>query len=168
MAGGVASVVAGTMALFAPVLATATIATFIAILLLAVGFVNLLAPIFAPDGMKLDSFLIGIVQVLLAAVMAFYPFQSIGSMTLLIASVFMVEGILRIGFAIAARKLPGWGWALFSGISTVVLSGVILAGLPEAALWVIGLLVGVNMLTNGGARIGLAFEGRRLAKAESE
>ena len=168
MAGGVVSVAAGALALFAPVLATATVAIFIATLLLVVGCMNLTAPIFAPDGMKLDSFLIGIVQVLLAAVMAFYPFQSVLSMTILVAAVFMVEGVVRIGLSIAAREVPGWGWSLFSGICTVVLSGLIIAGLPAAALWVIGMLVGVNMITNGGARIGLAVEGRKLAKAESE
>ena len=168
MAGGVASVVAGVLALLAPVLATAAVATFIPVLLLVVGCVNLMAPMFAPDGMKLDSFLIGVVQVLLAAVMAFYPFASVLSMTILIASVFMVEGIVRIGLAIAAREVPGWGWTLASGICTVALSGLIIAGLPGAALWVIGILVGVNMITNGGARIGLAVEGRKLAKAETQ
>ena len=81
LAGGIASVVTGILAIMAPVLATAAVAMFIAALLLVVGSINLAGLFFAPSGTKLESLLIGVVQVLLAAVMAFYPLASIVSLT---------------------------------------------------------------------------------------
>lgn len=168
LAAGIVSAIGGTLALFAPALATGTVAVFIASMLFVVGCVNLAGIFFADKGMKLDSFLVGTVQVLMAAVMAFYPFESLISLTILVASVLMVDGIARMVLAWKARQVPGWGWTMASGVATIAMCVVILAGLPEASLWVIGVLVGVNLIMNGAARIAVAIEARKVAKAMTE
>ena len=45
----------------------------------------------------------------------------------------------------------------------VILAGIILAGLPETAVWALGLLVGINMLFGGGALIAMALAARQPA-----
>ncbi len=41
------------------------------------------------------------------------------------------------------RALSGrWAWMLASGVVDLVLAGIVLAGLPADAFWVLGLLVG--------------------------
>jgi uncharacterized membrane protein HdeD (DUF308 family) len=62
------------------------------------------------------------------------------------------------------RQLTGsWVWMLLSGIIDIILAGIILLGLPETAVWALGLLVGINMLFGGAALIAMAFAARQPA-----
>jgi uncharacterized membrane protein HdeD (DUF308 family) len=62
------------------------------------------------------------------------------------------------------RQLTGsWVWMLLSGIIDIILAGIILLGLPETAVWALGLLVGINMLFGGAALIAMAFAARHPA-----
>lgn len=165
MAAGVISVLGGALALMAPVMATGVVGTFIALTLLFVGCFNLSGVFFLEKGARLESFLTGVVQVLLAAVMAFYPFESLMSLTLLIAALLMIEGVVRIGLAIWAREVPGWGWALLGGVACVATSVIVVAAMPAASFWVIGTLVGVSMLAIGIVRMSVALRMRKIANA---
>lgn len=165
--GGIVSVIAGICALIIPGFTTAWVGVVIAATLLVAGCVNICGIFYREKGMKLESFLIGLMQSLMAAVMTFYPFSSLAAMTATIGVLFLIEGAVRMGFAISTRSVKGWGWALFGGMTTATLGVLILAGLPFDAFFVIGILVGVNLISNGIARIAIAWEGRSLAKAAS-
>jgi uncharacterized membrane protein HdeD (DUF308 family) len=73
----------------------------------------------------------------------------------------MVDGISRIVFALTIRPLENWVWVLGSGVLGVVLAVVLFAGMPVTALWLIGLLLGVHLVAEGAALIGLAWTMRR-------
>jgi len=49
-----------------------------------------------------------------------------------------------------------------SGLVDLILGGIIVAGLPGAAEWAIGLLVGINMIFGGVALIAMALQARRI------
>jgi uncharacterized membrane protein HdeD (DUF308 family) len=49
---------------------------------------------------------------------------------------------------------------LASGAVDLILAGIIIAGLPGSALWVIGLLVGFDMAFAGISLIGMALAAR--------
>ena len=51
--------------------------------------------------------------------------------------------------ALRLRRAQGWGWLLFGGIATVILALLIWMQWPASALWVLGLLVGINLLFTG-------------------
>jgi uncharacterized membrane protein HdeD (DUF308 family) len=87
------------------------------------------------------------------------PELGLVSLTYLLIAFFLIEGIATIMFALDhKRALSGrWGWMLVSGIVDLFLAGVILAGLPGAAAWALGLIVGVNMLFGGASMIGMAL-----------
>lgn len=167
MAAGIVSVIAGMLAIMAPVLATAAVAMVIAVTLVVVGAFNLAGAFFAPRGLKLESFCVGVMQVLLAAVIAFYPVGSMVSLTVLLAVLLMIDGVTRIALSAGARRESGWGWIMAGGIATLACGMIILAGLPTSSLWAIGILAGVHMLTTGVARIAIASEARRIAKSEA-
>jgi hypothetical protein len=46
-----------------------------------------------------------------------------------------------------------WGFMLFSALVDIALGVIIFAGLPGSAIWVLGLLVGINLLFTGVALI---------------
>jgi len=78
-----------------------------------------------------------------------YPLVGEYSLTLLLASLFMVGGVFR---AIGASTLqfPQWGWAVFSGVVSVALGVMLLNQLPTSSLWFIGLAIGIDFIVDGG------------------
>jgi uncharacterized membrane protein HdeD (DUF308 family) len=90
------------------------------------------------------------------------PATGIITLTIFLAAFFIVQGILECGMAFRMRPQSGWGWMLFSGIIALLLGILIFAGLPGTALWAIGLLVGINLLSSGIAYLFLGmFAGRQ-------
>lgn len=83
--------------------------------------------------------------------------------TLLLASYFIVAGIFRIVAALTIR-IPGSGWALVNGLITLILGILVWSEWPASGLWIIGLFIGVNLITTGWAEIMLAFSLRRVNK----
>jgi uncharacterized membrane protein HdeD (DUF308 family) len=84
-------------------------------------------------------------------------------MTLLLASYFMVAGTFRI-FTALTVEIIGSGWMMADGIITLILGILVWAQWPIAGLWVIGLFIGINLITYGWSQMMLAFALRRLGK----
>lgn len=78
-----------------------------------------------------------------------FPRSGILSLALLVSFFFIVTGIMRIMTAWRLRPLKGWPWLLVSGIIPLVLALFILMLWPEAAGWVIGILLGIDLLFSG-------------------
>ncbi|MGD9563032.1 MAG: HdeD family acid-resistance protein [Pyrinomonadaceae bacterium] len=76
------------------------------------------------------------------------PF-TLGTLTMAVAVIFIMEGIFRIIGYFQVRMLPGSGWLIFNGIVSIVLGGMIAYEWPDSSLWAIGMLVGVNLLFGG-------------------
>jgi uncharacterized membrane protein HdeD (DUF308 family) len=82
-------------------------------------------------------------------------------MTLLLALYFMVSGIFRI-FTALTVEITGSGWMLVDGIITLIMGIVVWAQWPIAGLWIIGLFIGIYLITYGWSQTMLAFTLRRL------
>ncbi len=84
-----------------------------------------------------------------------YPLVGAESLTLVLASFFIVGGLFRaIGSGMA--KFPRWGWAVFSGVVSVVLGVMLLVQMPISGIWFIGFAIGVDLIFDGVAVIGFA------------
>ena len=57
--------------------------------------------------------------------------------------------------AFSARQANGWVVLLVSGILSLVLAFLILRGWPESSMYVVGILIGINLLFTGVAMIAL-------------
>lgn len=90
-----------------------------------------------------------------------YPVIGALTLTLLLASLFIVGGVFRIAGA-ASLRFPNWGWTAASGAVALLLGVVLLAQLPASSLWFLGLAVGIDLVFEGGGLIalGLALKGR--------
>jgi uncharacterized membrane protein HdeD (DUF308 family) len=91
------------------------------------------------------------------------PIINMVLITKLIAIFLIVSGAFRVVAALVMR-FQDWGWALLNGGITFFLGVIINRQLPEAALWVIGLFIGIEMLFNGWAWVMLALGLRAVAK----
>ena len=85
------------------------------------------------------------------------PVLSAEVATMLIALFFLVSGLFQFFGSIWVAQ-PGWGWQAADGIITLILGLLVLAQWPASGLWVIGLLVGIDLILYGGAWIALALK----------
>jgi uncharacterized membrane protein HdeD (DUF308 family) len=81
-------------------------------------------------------------------------------MTVLLIVFFMVEGISKIIFALTIRPFPHWGWVLASGLVGIVLAVYLWANMPVSAEWVLGFLLGIQLICEGAALAYLAWRVR--------
>ena len=91
----------------------------------------------------------GALYLVVGVLLVFYPIAGAQALTIFLAAFLLVEGFVRIAMAMRLRPAHGWGWLLFGGIVTVILALLIWSQWPASALWVIGLLVGINLLFTG-------------------
>lgn len=103
------------------------------------------------------NLLVGALYLFAGAWLAFFPLAGIITLTIVLAAMFIVQGILECGMALRMRPQTGWVWMLVSGLVALVLGLLIFAGLPGTALWAIGLLVGINLLSSGFAYLFLGM-----------
>jgi uncharacterized membrane protein HdeD (DUF308 family) len=77
-----------------------------------------------------------------------YPLAGAASLTLILASFFVVSGMFR-ALAAGMMKFPRWGWAVFSGVVSVALGVILLAQMPLSSIWFIGFAIGVDLICDG-------------------
>jgi UrcA family protein len=72
----------------------------------------------------------------------------------------IADGTLRVGFAMTVRPLVGWDWFIAADLGDILVGVILLIGWPETALWVTGLLLGVNLIFTGAQYVALALTSR--------
>jgi len=107
--------------------------------------------------------LVGLMYVVAGFVITEKPGASLLALTVFVAASFIVLGAFRIAASLLIR-FPQWGWSLLNGVITLLLGVMIYRHLPGDALWVIGLLVGLDLLFNGWTWIMLSIALTRLPK----
>jgi uncharacterized membrane protein HdeD (DUF308 family) len=161
---GVVLLVLGATAVVLPPLATLAVTILLGWLFLVSGIVGIVTTFWmrhAPGfWWSLVSAVLGIV---VGAMLLASPLVGAFSLTLVLITFFIIEGVASIMFAFDHRReLSGqWGWMLMSGIIDLALAIMIFAGLPSAAAWAVGLLVGINMIFGGTAMIAMALHARK-------
>jgi uncharacterized membrane protein HdeD (DUF308 family) len=157
---GIILVILGLLAVAVPMVAGLAVTILFGWLFLISGIVGLFTT-FAMRGAPgfWWSLLSGVLAVVVGGWMLVQPELGVVSLTYLLIAFFIIEGVATIMFAIEHRAaLSGrWAWMLASGIVDLFLAAVILAGLPEAVAWALGLIVGINMVFGGASMIGMAL-----------
>lgn len=162
LALGIVFVLAGLAAIAFPLLSTIATKIVLGWIFLAGGVLMILHA-FSASGWRgfLLGLLIGILYVVAGGWLAFFPFTGIITLTILLAALFLAEGVLEAIMAFRVRPHEGWVWLLLSGLVAVAVGVMIAMGLPSSATWAIGLLTGINLLMTGASFIALALAGRR-------
>ncbi len=77
------------------------------------------------------------------------PVMASSALTLLLAITLFCLGIIRIWQGARSWHYAGNGWIIFSGILSLLLGILIMSGWPLNSLWIIGLLLGIDLLFQG-------------------
>ena len=159
---GILLVLAGTVALVYPFVASLAVVVVLGMSLLISGVATIVTSFWAGKwSALLLQLLIGVFYAVLGFIIMDTPIASTVSLTLVVAAMFIVVGIMRSVAALAIR-FPQWGWALLSGALTTLVGLAIYKNLPETALWAIGTLVGIQLIFDGWFWIMLSAAIRRL------
>lgn len=81
------------------------------------------------------------------------PWAGILAITVILTIFFFLEGIALIALAFRLKGSRVWIWYLITGIVTVCLAALVWAGLPGSSFWLLGLLVGINLIFYGSALV---------------
>lgn len=162
LALGIALIVIGLAAIAFPLISTIAAKVMLGWLFL-IGGVVLIIHAFSAQGWGgvLWNLLIGILYLVAGAYLAFFPLTGLLTLAILLAILFLAEGIFEIIMAFRVRPHEGWGFLLLSGIAAIAVGLIIAWGLPGTATWALGLLVGINLLFSGWSYVFLALAGRK-------
>ena len=141
--------VCGVVAIASPFLASVYFVVFLGTVLLLSGVVTIIGSFWAGKSSAfLLQVLVGIIYTVVGIAVADAPVESTLVITLMIASFMIVLGMFRIIASLVIR-FPQWGWVLLNGVVTLVAGVLIYRHFPVSGLWVIGLVVGLELLMNG-------------------
>jgi len=147
----------GALAIVLPLAAGIGVSIFVSWLIILTGVAHLVYAFAAKDvGGFAWRLLLGIVYVAGGVYLAFHARLSLVSLTLVLAIILLVEGVMQILAYFSLRVLPGSRWILFDGIVTLLLGLMIWLSWPSGSAWAIGTLVGINFLLSGVTRLGYA------------
>ncbi|HUJ94816.1 MAG TPA: HdeD family acid-resistance protein [Terriglobales bacterium] len=161
---GVLLVVCGLLAIASPGIASIAVTVAIAWILIFAGVVHMVLAFSAHKASGFFwKFLVGVAYVFFGGYLLWHPLLAVASLTLVLASLFLVEGVLDILLYAKIRSQSGSGWVLVDAIATLLLGGLIYVHWPSSSAWALGTLVGVSMLISGITRIMLSQAVRKLA-----
>jgi len=106
--------------------------------------------------------LVAILYLIVGIYFLMHPVIGVAGFTLALAIFFVAEGVVDLAVYFMARSGAGSGWILFDGIVTLILGVLVWKQWPSGSLWVIGTLVGIDMIFTGTTRLMLSLAARRL------
>jgi uncharacterized membrane protein HdeD (DUF308 family) len=151
---GILLIVLGAIAIALPVVSTLVAETWLAVILASAGATKVFYAFQTRDrGGFIWKLLLGILYIATGIMLFVYPRTGILTLTLLLGSFLLTEGVFELILAFRLRPRENWTWALFNGIITLLLGVMIWFQWPFNAPWAIGTLVGISVLFSGVSRL---------------
>ena len=91
------------------------------------------------------------------------PLLAAAILTLLLACALIASGIMRIILGFSMKQGMPWIWVVLSGVVTLLLGLIILAHWPVSSLYILGLLLGIDLVFAGASWIGMGLSLRKAA-----
>jgi len=156
---GILLIIIGIAAVALPFAAAIAVEIMVGWILVVSGIVQIIHSFKAlSTGRCVLRLLGGILYLAVGVIFLIYPLEGLITLTLLLAVLFMFEALIKVIVAFRIRTMANWGWLLASGIAAFIISVIIFSGWPGTATWVIGLLVGINLIFGGSTMLMLTTE----------
>ncbi|MGA2814029.1 MAG: DUF308 domain-containing protein [Candidatus Acidiferrum sp.] len=161
---GVLFIILGMFAIAEPFAAGLAVGFLVGWLLIMGGVAHLVAA-FAGGGVwrVIVQLLIGIAYVAGGVYFLTHPLLTLGTLTLLLAGIILVEAVFEIVLYFRHRETHASGWLLINALITLFVGGLVWFHWPSSSVWAIGTLVGVNLLMTGISRVMLGMAARTLS-----
>ena len=93
-----------------------------------------------------------------------FPIPALEVITLWLAAIFFVTGVLRLISAFQHRHFGEWIWLLLSAALSILMGVLIMNGYPESSLWLPGMLIAIELLLQGWSLLFMGIAARSLTK----
>lgn len=161
---GIVLAILGLAAMTVPPLASLAVTIFLGWMFLISGIAGLVVTFWARQMPGFWWSLISAALAVLAGlILIARPMQGVLTLTIVVGAYFLAEGVATIMYALEHRKelSARWAWLLAAGLMDILISFLIISGLPGSAEWAIGLLVGINLVLGGASLVGMALAARK-------
>ncbi|WP_204113562.1 HdeD family acid-resistance protein [Shimia biformata] len=159
---GILSIVAGFLALFNPFAASLTANLIAGWSFVVIGILQVWEA-FREEGWggRIWALLLGLITLVLGVSLVAHPLQGIVALTIVAGVMFLASGVAKV---ILSFQLPSpLKWALLlSGVVSAILGFMVLSNMPSSAVVTLGLLLAVELLSNGAALVALAFARKQI------
>jgi uncharacterized membrane protein HdeD (DUF308 family) len=163
---GILMIIAGIIAMFAPWEAGLVITIVIGWSAIFNGVAQIIFGFRTHGGWHvLLEFVLGIIYIIAGIYLLMHPIGGLLAITLILASFLMVYGIFALVLAFQIKPRNGWGWVLFDGIITILLSALIWKHWPLNSDWVVGTLFGISIFMSGVTRLMMSLALRKAVSA---
>ncbi len=110
--------------------------------------------------------LAGLLYLVIGILLVLHPTASAITLTLFVALAFIAGGLFRLLIALSFR-FPNWGWLTVHGAISLLLGILIVAQWPISGHWVLGLIIGIDLIFHGTWLVMLALAARNLPEPVS-
>lgn len=166
---GILLIICGALAIGFPLFATIAIEQVFAALLLIVGGYALAAALGRKSGgmvHRVVSILWALLTLGTGLLLVFEIVAGTAMLTILLASYFAAQGIVTILGSFKFRGSASFWMMLLSGAVSLLLAWMIFSGFPSTAGWVLGLLLGINLIFTGAVFISMFISMSAARKAQ--
>ena len=147
---GVVMIVLGILAIVMPVVSSYAVNFLIGAVL---TFGGLLAVLLALPFKGTHAFVwmlvAGMFPLCAGLFLLFFPASGLAALTFVIAAILLLTGVSQSISAFYMRGIKGSGWVLISGLISIGLGVLIFAVLPEASTVLLGILLGIDLISTG-------------------
>lgn len=165
---GILSIAAGILALFNPLAATLAAEQIAGWAFLFLGILQIFAVFNQTTwGARIWIILVGVLFVILGVDLLARPLDGIMSLTLTVAALFLIMGIFRIVLSFALRGTSAFWLILLSGVLSVILAVMIFNNYPASAVTILGILLAVELISNGVSLIAMSSSNGLTTRATS-
>lgn len=159
---GIVLVVLGFLGIVLPRVSTLVAETWTALILISAGAAKVgYAFQTRAKGGFVWKLLLGALYVATGIMLFVYPLTGVLTLTLLLGSFLLTEGVFNLILAFRLRPQTNWYWVLVDGIVTLGIGALIWFQWPFNAPWLLGTFVGASILFSGFSRIMLALDGQK-------
>jgi uncharacterized membrane protein HdeD (DUF308 family) len=145
---GLAALVVGVVLLFNPVAAARTLALLLAVSFVVGGLLEMAVGWDSQHG-RWASFILGGILVVGGVLVLAWPGVTLLALAWITGLSLVVHGALRVGVAVLYRhETRSWGWLALAGAVNMLI-GVLAIAWPEATVYVLSLILGVQIAAFG-------------------
>ena len=146
----VITIILGVLALVLPFMAGVAATYLLALNFVIAGILMTISAFNAKGwGGALGLMVLGVVSVLAGGFIFAHPLIGLMTITLFCIAGMFVAGIAKIAWVFKLPSGSGRWFLLISGILSIVVAAMLYSNFPFTALWMFGVLVGINLLVEG-------------------
>ncbi len=158
---GILLLLLGSLGLFLPTILSVTTNAFIGATLFVGGILWAVYSI-KNDPVKLRSWFKPAILIISAVMMLTFPAQSIDALAMILAVYLLADASGSFVLAYLSRHHTNWLWMGVNGLTSLIISVLIILNWPKISAWILGVYIGISLIFDGVSLIINHFDKRKL------